>query len=45
MSKSPPCVYVEEGQKMVQAARKYKKIVQAGTMQRSGGYFKKHARL
>jgi predicted dehydrogenase len=37
----PACVYVEEGQKMVQAARKYKRVVQAGTMQRSGGYFKK----
>ena len=37
----PSCVYVEEGQKMVQAARKYKRIVQAGTMQRSGGYFLK----
>jgi predicted dehydrogenase len=37
----PACVYVEEGQKMVQAARKYKKIVQAGTMQRSGGFFQK----
>ncbi len=37
----PACVYVEEGQKMVQAARKYKKIVQAGTMQRSGGFFLK----
>ena len=37
----PACVYVEEGQKMVQAARKYNRIVQAGTMQRSGGYFKK----
>ncbi|HEY3742937.1 MAG TPA: Gfo/Idh/MocA family oxidoreductase [Bryobacteraceae bacterium] len=35
----PSCVYVEEGQKMVEAARKYKRIVQAGTMQRSGGYF------
>jgi len=41
----PSCVYVEEGQKMVQAARKYKRIVQAGTMQRSGGYFKKAADL
>ncbi|MBL0158314.1 MAG: Gfo/Idh/MocA family oxidoreductase [Bryobacterales bacterium] len=41
----PSCVYVEEGQKMVQAARKYKRIVQAGTMQRSGGYFKKAAEL
>ncbi|MDZ4798591.1 MAG: Gfo/Idh/MocA family oxidoreductase [Bryobacteraceae bacterium] len=41
----PACVYVEEGQKMVQAARKYKKIVQAGTMQRSGGYFQKAKEL
>ncbi|HYO82629.1 MAG TPA: Gfo/Idh/MocA family oxidoreductase [Bryobacteraceae bacterium] len=37
----PACVYVEEGQKMVEAARKYKRVVQAGTMQRSGGYFQK----
>lgn len=37
----PSCVYVEEGTKMVAAARKYKRIVQAGTMQRSGGYFLK----
>jgi predicted dehydrogenase len=36
---------VDEGRKMVQAARKYKRIVQAGTMQRSGGYFKKAAEL
>ena len=41
----PASVYVEEGQKMVQAARKYKRVVQAGTMQRSGGYFKKAAEL
>ncbi|MBC7925230.1 MAG: Gfo/Idh/MocA family oxidoreductase [Bryobacteraceae bacterium] len=41
----PACVYVDEGQKMVQAARKYKRIVQAGTMQRSGGYFQKAAEL
>lgn len=41
----PSCVYVDEGQKMVQAARKYNRIVQAGTMQRSGGYFKKAAEL
>src|SRR5947209_11113866 len=39
----PASVYVEEGQKMVQAASKYKRIVQAGTMQRSGGYFRKAA--
>src|SRR5579872_5920299 len=41
----PSCTYVEEGQKMVQAARKYNRIVQAGTMQRSGGYFQKAAEL
>ena len=35
----PASVYVEEGRKMVQAARKYNRVVQAGTMQRSGGYF------
>jgi predicted dehydrogenase len=37
----PACVYVEEGVKMVEAARKYKRVVQAGTMQRSGGFFQK----
>jgi predicted dehydrogenase len=37
----PACVYVNEGVKMVQAARKYKRVVQAGTMQRSGEFFKK----
>src|SRR4030095_11037674 len=37
----PASVHVEEGRKMVQAARKYNRVVQAGTMQRSGGYFKK----
>ncbi len=37
----PLCVYVEEGQKMVEAARKYKRVVQAGTMQRSGVHFQK----
>ena len=41
----PASVYVDEGQKMVQAARKYKKIVQAGTMQRSGGFFQKAKEL
>ncbi len=41
----PASVYVDEGQKMVEAARKYKRVVQAGTMQRSGGYFKKAAEL
>ncbi|HUB32534.1 MAG TPA: Gfo/Idh/MocA family oxidoreductase [Bryobacteraceae bacterium] len=37
----PACVYVEEGVKMVEAARKYNRVVQAGTMQRSGGFFQK----
>ena len=37
----PSCVYIDEGPKMVEAARKYKRVVQAGTMQRSGGYFQK----
>src|SRR5579863_8465275 len=41
----PSCTYIEEGQKMVQAARKYNRVVQAGTMQRSGGYFRKAAEL
>src|SRR3954447_21467728 len=41
----PASVYIEEGPKMVEAARKYKRIVQAGTMQRSGGYFKKAAEI
>ncbi|HXW03897.1 MAG TPA: Gfo/Idh/MocA family oxidoreductase [Vicinamibacterales bacterium] len=41
----PASVYVEEGQKMVQAARKYNRVVQAGTMQRSGGYFRKAAEI
>ncbi len=41
----PACTYIEEGQKMVQAARKYNRVVQGGTMQRSGGYFKKAAEL
>lgn len=37
----PICVVVEEGRKMVQAARKYNRVVQAGTMQRSGTHFQK----
>jgi predicted dehydrogenase len=35
----PICVAVDEGRKMVQAARKYNRVVQAGTMQRSGTHF------
>ena len=41
----PAATHVDEAQKMVQAARKYNRVVQAGTMQRSGGYFKKAAEL
>src|SRR5712692_1297951 len=37
----PICVVVDEGVKMVQAARKYKRVVQAGTMQRSAKHFQK----
>ena len=37
----PACIWVEEGLKMVEAARKYKRVVQGGTMQRSGYFFKK----
>ncbi len=35
----PICVTVEEGAQMVEAARKYNRVVQAGTMQRSGKHF------
>jgi predicted dehydrogenase len=41
----PICVTVEEGLKMVQAAQKYKRVVQAGTMQRSGTHFQKAAEI
>ncbi|MGP8244451.1 MAG: Gfo/Idh/MocA family protein [Bryobacteraceae bacterium] len=41
----PSCTYVGEGRKMVEAARKYNRVVQAGSMQRSGGYFRKAAEL
>jgi predicted dehydrogenase len=37
----PACNIIEEGLKMVEAARKYDRIVQGGTMQRSGYFFKK----
>ena len=37
----PACVVVDEGQKMVAAARKYNRVVQAGTWQRSGDHFQK----
>ncbi len=37
----PISVTIDEGAKMVQAARKYNRVVQAGTMQRSGIHFQK----
>ncbi len=41
----PVSVTIEEGQKMVAAARKYKRVVQAGTMQRSAAHFQKAAEI
>ncbi len=41
----PLCTYIEEGKKMVEAARKYNRVVQAGTMQRSGVHFQKAVQL
>jgi predicted dehydrogenase len=38
---TPAFVHVEEGVKMVEAARKYKRVVQAGTVQRSGALVQK----
>jgi len=37
----PICVAVEEGKKMVEAARRYKRVVQVGTWQRSNRHFQK----
>lgn len=37
----PACVALNEGQVMVEAARKYNRVVQAGTWQRSGAHFQK----
>src|SRR5580765_1757599 len=37
----PVCVAIDEGLKMVEAARKYNRVVQAGTWQRSGQHFQK----
>ena len=37
----PACVAVEEGLAMVRAARKYNRVVQGGTWQRSGAHFQK----
>lgn len=41
----PLCVTVEEGVQMVAAARKYNRVVQAGTMQRSGIHFQQAAAM
>ena len=41
----PICVAIEEGRKMVQAARKYDRVVQVGTWQRSGEHFQKAAEI
>jgi len=41
----PIAVAVDEGRKMVQAARKYNRVVQAGTMQRSGDHFQKACQM
>jgi predicted dehydrogenase len=41
----PISVTVDEGRKMVQAARKYNRIVQVGTQQRSGDHYQKAAEL
>jgi predicted dehydrogenase len=38
---TPSFVYLEEGARMVEAARKYKRVVQAGTAQRSGALFRR----
>lgn len=37
----PLCTFLEEGKKMVAAALRYNRVVQAGTMQRSGAHFRK----
>jgi predicted dehydrogenase len=41
----PISTTIEEGRKMVQAARKYNRIVQVGTQQRSGDHYQKAAEL
>ncbi len=41
----PISVYLEEGRQMVRAARRYQKIVQVGTQQRSGIHFQKAVEL
>ena len=41
----PTSVAVEEGRRIVEAARKYKRIVQVGTWQRSGIHFQKAVQI
>ncbi len=41
----PASVTIDEGRKMVQAARKYNRVVQVGTQQRSGIHFQKATEL
>lgn len=41
----PICVAVDEGKKMVEAARKYKRVVQVGLWQRSNLHFQKAVEL
>jgi predicted dehydrogenase len=41
----PICVAIEEGKKMVEAARKYKRVVQVGLWQRSNLHFQKAVEL
>jgi len=41
----PVCSAVDEGSKMVQAARKYNRVVQVGTQQRSGDHYQKAAEI
>ncbi len=41
----PVCVAVEEGKKMVEAARKYKRVVQVGLWQRSNLHFQRAAQI
>src|SRR5215470_11261922 len=41
----PISVTVDEGRKMVEAARKYNRVVQVGTQQRSGDHFQKAAEI
>ena len=41
----PVSVTVQEGQMMVEAARKYRRVVQVGTQQRSGIHFQKAVKL